>query len=177
MPIIGNIINFTADVTRGYVPLVVSFTDTSTPSSTSWFWDFGDGNTSTDQSPTHTYTTPGEYTVSFENQAGIPKTDTITAVDITYLTSFSTSINGLEVSFTDTSSPTPSSWLWDFGDGNTSTDQNPVHTYSGPGVYNVSLTPGPVYVSSNVPDILNPAAASGRVNLRGVIITGYVKLC
>jgi PKD repeat protein len=45
----------------------------------------------------------------------------------------------LSVNFTDTSSGTPVSWLWDFGDGNTNTGQNPIHIYSSPGTYSVSL--------------------------------------
>jgi len=45
-----------------------------------------------------------------------------------------------DVTFTDTSTNTPTSWLWDFGDGINSTDQNPVHTYSVAGTYNVTLT-------------------------------------
>jgi PKD repeat protein len=44
------------------------------------------------------------------------------------------------ISFTDLSSQNPTSWLWDFGDGNTSTQQNPTHTYSANGNYTVSLT-------------------------------------
>jgi PKD repeat protein len=44
-----------------------------------------------------------------------------------------------EVTFTDESPKNPTSWTWDFGDGNGSTDQNPVHTYTSPGVYDVSL--------------------------------------
>jgi PKD repeat protein len=46
----------------------------------------------------------------------------------------------LEVAFTDESTGTPASWDWDFGDGGTSTDQNPTHEYTDPGVYTVSLT-------------------------------------
>jgi PKD repeat protein len=46
----------------------------------------------------------------------------------------------LTVAFTDASSNTPTSWLWDFGDGTTSTSQNPSHTYTTSGVYTVSLT-------------------------------------
>jgi len=57
--------NFTANVTAGLAPLAVQFTDTSTGNPNEWFWDFGDGNTSTDRNPIHTYTTPGNYTVSF----------------------------------------------------------------------------------------------------------------
>jgi len=55
---------FTADVTDGQVPLAVQFTDQSPNSPTTWDWDFGDGNGSSDQNPQHTYTTPGVYDVS-----------------------------------------------------------------------------------------------------------------
>ena len=56
--------NFTANTTNGNSPLTVQFTDTSTNKPTSWLWNFGDGTTSTDENPTHTYTTPGIYTVT-----------------------------------------------------------------------------------------------------------------
>jgi PKD repeat protein len=56
--------NFSASVEAGGVPLTVSFTDLSTPSVTSWSWNFGDTSSSTLQNPTHTYTTVGTYSVS-----------------------------------------------------------------------------------------------------------------
>ncbi len=56
--------DFTANVTAGVAPLVVKFTDTSIGDLTSWFWDFGDGATSTDQNSVHTYRKPGNYTVN-----------------------------------------------------------------------------------------------------------------
>lgn len=56
--------NFIAFPSSGNAPLTVSFTDQSIGSLTSWLWNFGDGGTSTDQNPTHTYNTPGTYTVS-----------------------------------------------------------------------------------------------------------------
>jgi len=46
------------------MPLAVSFTDQSTGAITSWLWSFGDGNTSTEQHPLHTYTAPGTYSVN-----------------------------------------------------------------------------------------------------------------
>lgn len=55
---------FTASPTSGLAPLTVQFTDTSTGDPTSWLWDFGDGSTSTEQHPTHTYTDPGTWTAT-----------------------------------------------------------------------------------------------------------------
>ncbi len=55
--------SFTAEPTSGPAPLTVQFTDKSTGNPTSWSWDFGDGKTSTEQNPTHTYDSAGEYTV------------------------------------------------------------------------------------------------------------------
>ena len=52
---------------------------------------------------------------------------------------FSVSVDGLDASFTDTSSGDPTGWAWDFGDGATSELQNPVHTFA-PGTYRVRLT-------------------------------------
>lgn len=55
---------FTANVTSGTAPLAVKFTDISGNAPTRWLWDFGDGTTSTEQHPEHTYMTSGTYTVS-----------------------------------------------------------------------------------------------------------------
>jgi len=56
--------DFTADPISGPIPLGVNFTDQSTGDITSWLWDFGDGSTSIEQDPSHTYTDSGIYTVS-----------------------------------------------------------------------------------------------------------------
>ncbi len=59
--------DFTADVTEGQAPLTVQFTDTSSVNgATAWAWDFGDGNTSDQQNPQHTYTSNGGYTVQLQ---------------------------------------------------------------------------------------------------------------
>jgi PKD repeat protein len=70
-------VSFTATPTSGTAPLAVQFTDTSTGGVTAWSWTFGDGGTSTAQNPSHTYTTPGTYSVSLtvSNSSG---TDTAT---------------------------------------------------------------------------------------------------
>jgi Leucine-rich repeat (LRR) protein len=67
----GFIADFVADETSGPLPLEVQFTDRSDNTATSWQWDFGDGNTSEEQSPSHTYTTVGKYTVSLTISDGI----------------------------------------------------------------------------------------------------------
>jgi len=55
--------NFTANITYGLAPLTVQFTDLSTGSPNTWLWEFGDGTTSSEKNPVHTYTQPGYYTV------------------------------------------------------------------------------------------------------------------
>ena len=72
--------DFTADVTSGPVPLSVNFTDQSTGDISSWSWDFGDGATSTEQNPAHTYTDPGTYTVTL-TVTGPGRSDTETKAD------------------------------------------------------------------------------------------------
>ena len=143
--------SFTANVTEGPEPLTVNFTDTSTNSPTSWIWEFGDGYTSSDQNVTHSYTSTGTYTVELTayNSAGSNVTaasDYITVVKDanTPDASFTADVTGgtvpLTVQFTDTSDNSPTAWLWSFGDGDSSTLQNPSHTYSASGTYTVKLT-------------------------------------
>jgi PKD repeat protein len=141
--------NFSASPLNGTVPLDVTFSDLSTGSVLSWAWDFGDGGTSNQQNPVHTFSTSGVYTVSLSitdasSSDTETKTDYITVTGSGPLANFSaTPTSGnppLNVTFTDLSVNTIDAWVWDFGDGGTSTFQNPVHTYIASGVYPVSLT-------------------------------------
>lgn len=119
----------------------VNFTDMTTNNPTSWSWDFGDSNTSTQQNPSHTYTADGTYTVCLIANTGCGA-DTVcqsVTVCIPPSASYSSATNGSSVDFTDMSSGAVTSWSWDFGDGNTSTQQNPTHTYAADGTYNVCL--------------------------------------
>ena len=146
--------NFGASPTSGCAPLVVNFQDLSTGNPVSWQWDLygvGIGTPSTLQNPSATYFNPGTYTIRLivTNAAGIKDT----LVKQQYITVFAqpavnftaTPLTGcfpLPVCFTDQStagSGTVTNWLWDFGDGNNSTSQNPCHTYTAAGNYNVSL--------------------------------------
>ncbi|MHC4586729.1 MAG: PKD domain-containing protein [Planctomycetota bacterium] len=141
--------DFNASPTSGCADLdVVTFTNKSTGTITSWFWDFGDGGTSTEQNPSHTYTVAGTYTVSLTAFSGtcsesVTKTAYITVSDVPIADFSGLPTSGsapLTVDFTDLSGGNPTSWSWDFGDGGTSTEQNPSHTYNGAGTYTVSLT-------------------------------------
>ncbi len=62
--VLAPVANFDADITQGCDMLIVQFTDLSSNNPTSWLWDFGDGNNSTDQNPEHVYTFHGQYAVS-----------------------------------------------------------------------------------------------------------------
>jgi PKD repeat protein len=141
--------DFSASPTNGIAPLGVSFTDLSTSDPTAWEWDFGDGGMSTEQNPSHEYLAPGSYSVSLtaSNAGGADtetKADYITVVPPPPAADFSAAPTSgpapLEVAFTGLSSNEPTSWSWDFGDGDTSTTQNPSHAYLTPGCYTVSLT-------------------------------------
>ncbi len=140
--------SFEVNVTGGVVPFAVGFTDTSVGSPTSWSWDFGDNQTSTEQNPVHVYTAGGVYTVSMtvtnalSNDTRV-ETDSITATVLPGVLFEANVTEGgvpLTVAFIDASTDDPTSWSWDFGDNQTSTEQNPVHTYTVAGTYTVSLT-------------------------------------
>jgi PKD repeat protein len=148
---------FRASASSGIAPLVIDFTDMSllyaVPSATitERLWDFGDGTTSTEQNPRHTYAAPGIYTVSLRITDSTGAVDTETkqgfiAVGQTAPLRAQFNANRRRGSgrtiatFTDQSSGNITGWSWNFGDGTTSTEQNPVHTYNEPGVYTVQLT-------------------------------------
>lgn len=217
--------DFVADVTSGVDPVTVHFTDQSTGARIQqWTWNFGDGSSSYETNPTHTYH-PGSYTVTLtlsNNQGSntstktnyirvdpalpvfyivpnfnaggsinpstiqsvqygsaqtftiVPNTGYYTedviasgvsqgsissytftnvqanstisatfkpAIPRANFTANTTSgIAPLTVQFNDTSIRTPTSWTWNFGDNNTSVQQNPVHTYVSAGNYTVTLT-------------------------------------
>jgi PKD repeat protein len=147
------IADFTADITEGTAPLAVKFTDTSTGSTTSWAWEFGDGATSSEKNPVHVYTAKGKYTVTLTaaNGAGSstktehnfisvkkPKPQHKPHADFTATPRTGTA--PLAVQFTDASANDPDSWSWHFGDhSEPSSDQNPSHTYTRPGRYTVTL--------------------------------------
>lgn len=151
-------LRFTARDTIGCVPHTVAFRDSSLNSpdiGSQFFWDFGNGITSTDRNPTHTYNTPGVYTITHRvtTDKGC-QTDSVWRFRITVLDTptVNLAVNPNEVCFGTPFQFTGSgtipqgsivSWRWDFNDPNTAADtsraQNPSYTYLAPGVYNVTL--------------------------------------
>jgi PKD repeat protein len=138
---------FSVSSSEGNVPLSVVFSDMTIGGAGSWRWDFGDGSTSREQNPAHTYTKPGIYTVtlSVTNEFGreqITQSSLINAgvvPDAEFIAETRQGDPPLTVRFRDFSAGRPLAWLWDFGDGTTSTEKDPVHTYTKEGYYTTSL--------------------------------------
>ncbi|RYZ25925.1 MAG: PKD domain-containing protein, partial [Chitinophagaceae bacterium] len=134
----------------------IQFTDASTigdgtQNSFTYSWNFGDGGTAQTKNPLHNYTSVGPHTVSLlvVSNAGcrdsITKTvDSVFAQPQSKFTSPAEACLGTTINFTDQSTSqnsTIASWQWNFGDGSpSSTQQNPSHTYTAPGTYNITLT-------------------------------------
>ncbi len=138
---------FSADTTSGLAPLAVRFTNSSSGVIDSRSWDFGDGTTSTEADPTHTFAVAGSYIVNLTvtNIAGSNSTTrTVIATDrpwiaANFTANVTSGVAPLAVRFTDTSTGPVKTWAWEFGDGGTSTEQNPVHVYNSTGTYTVRL--------------------------------------
>ena len=158
---------FTMSNGEGCVSWDVEFTSTSSNNTDEWEWSFPGGNpsVSTDPDVTVTYNDPGVYdvTLTVSNETG---TDTYTVVDAIIvqdlpISDFSYVINEGEVSFTNLSSDAYS-YLWEFGDGSSSTSTNPVYTYLAGGTFTVSLTStndcGDTVSSQDIIIILEPEA-------------------
>ncbi len=142
--------DFSTNGSSGCSPLKVQFRSKATGNVTSWKWNFGNGNTSTQINPVMSFSTPGKYKVTLVVSDGV---NTDTSVD-TYITVFKnpsaqfttttlkTGCNPLSVSFKDVSvqgDTNISKWTWDFGDGVISTIAEPSHTYTLSGPFPVSL--------------------------------------
>lgn len=138
-----------------YAGQEIQFTDKSTDETgfiTAWYWEFGDGATSTEQNPVHVFLSEQNYLITLDviDDTGLTSRYE-EAVDVepypfpeahfefvlgttTVPTTFSdASVSSIGVSV-------PAEWDWDFGDGATSTDQNPEHQYGAEGTYTVTLT-------------------------------------
>jgi len=150
--------SFTATPTSGTAPLLVAFdasasSDADVDDILSFSWDFGDGSNGTGETPNHTYSTPGEYTVTLtvsdgEDSATATTTITVTGPNQPPVAAFVTdAIEGtapLVVNFDAVISSDPDgdplTYSWDFGDGNVGTGVTFTHTYTTSGFYTAVLT-------------------------------------
>ena len=146
--------NFSASDTLGCSPKTITFTDLSTPGDAaivSWNWDFGDGNTSTQQNPIANYTNPGCYRVVLFIQDANGCTHEYSVDDLICILPAPTAdfeavpnfscTYPADITFTNLSSGGSGvTYLWDFGDSQTSAQENPTHTYTSAGSYTVELT-------------------------------------
>jgi PKD repeat protein len=144
---------FSANQIRFCEDQTVLFTDNSSGNIVSWFWDFGNGNTSSIQNPEVTFqldppNSSQQFTISLTVTDDNGFSDTRTRIDYITVNAFEASFSlnpdigcttPHQVFFTD-QSEFPDTWFWDFGDGNSSTNQNPVHSYTTTGDFTVTLT-------------------------------------
>jgi PKD repeat protein len=146
--------SYTANKTFGVAPMPVQFTETSSGFIVdSYYWEFGDGSTSIDQNPTHIYNAIGTFDVNhriingstqvWSNKTAFIKTE-IGNITPSFTASNTTSVDPpLSVQFTDTSTITnasPAIYYWVFGDGYTSSEQNPLHIFESYGNFNSNVT-------------------------------------
>src|ERR1051325_5449496 len=129
----------------------VQFTDQSVGSPTSWSWDFGDGTTAFVQNPAKVYGSAGTYAVRLtvigggttntttRNVAVAAPAPVIPPVSAAFDFTPSSPQIGDTVSFFDRSTGSPATWFWSFGDGGSSSAQNPTHAFALPGTYTVTL--------------------------------------
>lgn len=144
----GQVAAFSVTPTSGCAPLIVNFTNMSPAGATSYSWNLGNGTpilTSKDVSST--YTTKGIYTATLTATYGTYTTTatrvfSVSASPTVVFTSTTTACPGAPITFTDASTPNgplPLTYIWNFGDGDTSTAKIPSHSYAAAGTYSVVL--------------------------------------
>jgi PKD repeat protein len=153
----------------GFAPHTMQFTDNSDAINTEvveWDWTFNDGGSSTQQNPIHTYNESGSYTVALSinnltHTISDYKYNYVVVNELDFEAGATEGLAPFEVEFTNLSttelpelytSNTMTSatfgWNWDFGDGESSTEKNPVHVYDSPGYYTVELQ-GLIFIYEN----------------------------
>jgi len=155
----------------GIIKYPISFTGSATGGTgdyTAWHWEFGDGKSSTEQNPDHTYKDDNTYTATLTVTDNVGATADDTA-EVTVGSGLAAEANGpysgpvgVAISFSGSASggTDPYTYSWDFGDGESSEEQNPDHTYKDDDTYTATLTVTD-NVGSTADDKIGSAACSG----------------
>jgi PKD repeat protein len=170
--------DFTFSPTAPTTQTNVTFTDRSSGNVASRVWTFGDGTSSTQQNPVKRYASAGNYNVVLAVSTATGLTSTSShIVTVTTATPAGTPVSaafdmsatsvtvGGNVTFTDRSTGSPSSWQWNFGDGATSSAQNPAHIYVVQGSYTVSLIAANATSSSMISHVITITAPAAYRSL------------
>jgi uncharacterized repeat protein (TIGR01451 family) len=147
--------NFTTDVSSGYAPLSVYFTDHS-KYATRWNWNFGDGTTSADRYPIHTYSAPGNYIVKLTASNGNGENSSTKTITVQGVPIASLKINDFTAKITNGNAPLGTEfrsnvtgtniikWRWIFEstamDYYSQHGATALHTFTKPGIYDITLT-------------------------------------
>ena len=139
------IASFSASAFSAMVNDLITFTNTS-QNATSYNWSFGDGTLSSEQNPTHAYSTAGNFSVQLTatGEGGVSSISNIISIDYPepvagFTLDKSTAKIGETVSFTNTSQ-NAHTFLWNFGDGNVSVAVHPTHSYATAGSFAIMLS-------------------------------------
>lgn len=172
-----------AAFTQSCLDLACDFGDVSTDvdgSIVSWAWSFGDGGTSVLQNPTHSYSAAGTYTVALtatdDDGGAATASDSVTVADSggPPIAAFVVTCTGLTCGFSDSSVGSVVSWDWNFGDGGTSTEQNPSHAFAAAGTYTVTFVVtdefGATSTTSSEVIVSEPATTMHIVDLDGSMV-------
>lgn len=165
---------FTASETEGCDPLTVTFTDNTVPAASSWLWTFEGGTpaTSTLANPVVTYNTAGEFAVTLEVSDGEQTGEIVQSSFINIEAAPTPDFDIQQVStntiILNNTSQNAIWYAWSFGDGGTSQDNSPFHTYAEPGIYTICLTATSECGSNNICqqieiDDLNPTGGTSPV--------------
>jgi|GEM_PF-6671912 len=143
-------VDFTGSPTSGRSPLTVMFDPLLQGTANEYYWDFGDGDTSTLPNPIHIFQTQGTYDVKLKARLNLDGCDQVDStlkntyvivndLQPEFVASPTAGYEPLPVQFTDQSLGNPTSWYWEFGDGSSSSAQNPSHTYTSDSTYDVFI--------------------------------------
>ena len=163
--------NFSSNTQTSYGE--IQFSSISNGQIDSFNWDFGDGNTSNEKNPFHIYSNPGLYTVSLtisgptgtdieikENYIEILSPEDVQA---SFDLQLSGNIAPVTVTFSNSSIGTIDGYLWDFGNGETSTNLNPTYTYQEPGIYTITLTANGLANNDSVSQTISIESAAATI--------------